>query len=488
MDNQKGNTSKKKCCDWKFFKLFFLQLFDIGKSTGSLIGEAINVFRIFQRSTASESFSLSFSLDYIKIMKWATNLIQIITIDLISSKKLSEFDLFIMYACIIPISLLFFTSSLVLGDWLLLYLFPYLAFLLLGVGIGFIGIDTAAAIGCSIAGGILIFFASQYISKSSLCGKMGCIKVSKEDGVKMIVNQFRSGGFQFSLAALPTVFIFTFHIILAFFETNGKFVLICSIIAFLILIIIFFFELFTKNCCCSKKTSQQYEKYNIKMIVFIINLFTIIIIPATENFISIIQDDYKNQWRLIVGYIALAVLLPLIMIFMLIRGNYPEICGKYKNPKGDGFNWYPYIELLDFIKQIAFAIVSSYDINYACIGIEVAWLIFIIALRPIDGISSYSLILGESLVLIITNSVAIYQKSHMNHTFSFTVTIIFAIICCLPAVASLYLYFIFDFDTGVNSKDEEEYDVESIGKTIWITIWLIPFAFVFVGLYYPIFF
>lgn len=221
------------------------------------------------------------------------------------------------------------------------------------------------------------------------------------------------------------------------------------------------------------------------MITFVINLFSLIIIPATENFVSLIKNDNK-QWRLIIGYITLAVLLPLIMNFMLIKCNFPDICDKYKTPNGCVFNWYPYIELLNFIKQIVFAIVSSYDINYACIIIEIAWAAFIIVLRPINGISSYSLIVGESIVMIITNSAALYQKSHIDYTFSFAATIVFVVLCCIPAVVSLYLFFIFDFNTKINSNDDDKFDSESIGKTISITIWLIPFGFVFVGMHYPL--
>lgn len=487
MDDTKGSNSKKKCCDCKFFKLFILQLFDIGKSTGSLVGEIINVFRIFQRSTASESFSLSFSKDYLKIMKWATNLVQIIASDFISTKKLTTYELFLMYSCIIPITLLFFLCSLVLGPWIAYYLIPYLFFLLFGVGLGFIGINKIAAISCLIIGAF--FIISIFLSMKKQIFRIGCFKASKEKRMKMIINRFKSGGFQFTLAMLPTVFIFVIHIIFAFLFNNEKFAQTCVIIAYAILIIVFLLELFTKNlCCCKKKMLLQYEKINIKMMILLVNFFSIIIIPATENFAELIKDDYKKQWRIIVGYIALAALFPLIMIFMLIRGNFPDICEKYKRSKCNSFNWYPYIELLDFAKQIAFAIASAYDINYGCIGIEVAWIVFIISLRPINGISSYSLLLGESLVMIVTNSVAIYQKSHIDHTFNFAVTVFFVALCCLPAIASLYLYFIFDFNTGVDSKDDEnKYDSESIVKAISITYWLIPFGLIFLGMFYPIF-
>ena len=59
------------CCACNdFVSLFFGQLFDIGGSAGSIFIEAINLFRIFQRLSATKSFTAkwtNFCTAYFKV-------------------------------------------------------------------------------------------------------------------------------------------------------------------------------------------------------------------------------------------------------------------------------------------------------------------------------------------------------------------------------------------------------------------------------------
>ena len=192
-----------------------------------------------------------------------------------------------------------------------------------------------------------------------------------------------------------------------------------------------------------------------KAISFSMNCFTLLIIPSTEFFVKIMQDNYRNNWNCIVSYIGDGLILPIILIYLMVLNKVSDIKEKYNIAKYGFFNYY-YIEIIDIIKQVVYALFAAYDVYYGCILLEIFWVILIISLLPYKKKSEYSLSLGNSLIMFISNGAMIYSSLKNNAVFSNAVSIVFVIISCIPAVASLYVYFIYDFEVEVKTENESD--------------------------------
>lgn len=212
-------------------------------------------------------------------------------------------------------------------------------------------------------------------------------------------------------------------------------------------------------CIMKSKPQINYTKIIGKCINFLINCFTLLIIPSTEFFVQIMQESYKNSWNCIISYVGLGLLLPITLIYLMIRNNVSDIQEKYNNSKFKFFNYY-YIEIIDVSKQVAYALFAAYDVFYGCILLEVAWVALIFALLPYPNKSDYSLSVGNSVIMFISNGAMIYANSNEGSIISFAVTIVFVVLACIPAVSSLYIYFIFDFEVEDEKPSENIDDLD----------------------------
>lgn len=116
------------------------------------------------------------------------------------------------------------------------------------------------------------------------------------------------------------------------------------------------------------------------------------------------------------------------------------------------------------------------------LGIEVFWLLLMVICRFYENPSEYAIQGGSSLIVIISNSIAIACEYQKKGFLSFESSIVLVCAACVPAVVSLYIYFIFEFDgTGFS------YNQESFSEDVSLLfIIMMPFAWLFFGMIIPI--
>ena len=131
MDDENQNRKKESACP--FYKLFISQLFEIGNSAGSLIGEATNLFRTFQRLSATRTFITKFSNECNGMFDWAKDFVKIL-IASIQARPFTDFELFWLYTFSIPILIVSFVSSLFNGYKQIRYYIFWSPFVLIGFG------------------------------------------------------------------------------------------------------------------------------------------------------------------------------------------------------------------------------------------------------------------------------------------------------------------------------------------------------------------
>ena len=175
---------------------------------------------------------------------------------------------------------------------------------------------------------------------------------------------------------------------------------------------------------------------------------------------------------------------------MVIIGH-PDFEDKYRTAKFCNFNYYYLFELIDIVCQFVYAIFVAKDMIEVCLAVEIFWFVILIAFRPYNGKSDHSLSAGNALVLIISNSALLYYKKHESLNISLAVSIIFVVLACLPAIISLYLFFIFDFELNPennmceNTLIGDEIELNLMEKMCKIATFLSPFSWFFYGLNIP---
>lgn len=60
------------------------------------------------------------------------------------------------------------------------------------------------------------------------------------------------------------------------------------------------------------------------------------------------------------------------------------------------------------------------------------------------------------MLLIISNGTLYYFSKHQSEYLSFSVSIAFVVLACIPAIVSLNVFFIFDFDVCPEENDDEK--------------------------------
>lgn len=461
------------CCDGKFIILFLKQFFDIGKSTGSLFGEIISLFKTFQKVSAPSEFSTKFSRECLDMLRWATDIFYNIA-NSIRTNPFTDFEIFSIYTYILPLTILCFISIVMDPKFSFFTLLLYGFFIMFGVGLGTIPDELVISIPCLVSSVLVVvaYYVSVCKEISLLyCLSSCCNKNSSED-------RTNSGGTDM-LSLLNGVFIsclifggLSFPIISTRYKV--QLILICAVA--IICIVIICLTLITKSLL-----PHLYEKILLKIVNFIFSLIPLLIIPSTERFVAIIQGSYKGQWTIITSYIGIALLIPiLITLLMIIKGN-SELSGKYH----EGF--YSYIELVDNLRQIAYAVLAAYDILWGCVGVEIGWILIVFIVRPYTNVSEYTLSVGNSLVVLISNGLLLYTNYNPMKTFGFTVTIVFIVIACIPAILSFYMYFAFDFSLDDDKSDANLEFEESVETLSIFAISITPLAWSFYGLVIPIF-
>ncbi|KAK8880891.1 hypothetical protein M9Y10_003590 [Tritrichomonas musculus] len=441
-----------------FLKLFFRQLFDIGYSTGSLFTQVLGVFRTFQRFSASKSFSTRFSDQCLKMFEWAKYIYNYV-ITFIPMDPLTDFEYFYSYTFAFPLMMLVFIAALASGFAIMFYLMAFGSFLMLGIGIGYIGVNTIKASVLIILSAALIIpgiilrnkfyfqcfsilnYFALFKDKDSEVNEISCMKV-----ISMV-------HFSYSVISALSVFIlimipvirYRYELSFIFAAFSFPVCLFCILVESIIL------------CCWKTNTRKNIAKITIKAISFLMNCFTLLIIPSTEYFVKIMQERYRYNWNCIVSYIGVGLALPITLVYLMVHNRVSDIKEKYNIAKYGFFNYY-YIEIIDIIKQVAYALFAAYDIYYGCISLETVWVILIISLLPYRKKSEYSLSLGNSLIMFISNGAMIYSSLNNDAILSNAVSIAFVVLSCMPAVASLYIYFIYDFEMEPEKSSENELD------------------------------
>lgn len=485
-------------CDSILIKNFFLQLFDIGRSAGSLITEALGLFRTFQKLTASNTFTMRFSEESLKMFKWAIDIFELIRHKFFF-RPFDDYDFFYLYSCIIPLMLMTFISALLSGYSFYSYLLGYGMIFMLGTGLCFIGIDMIWAITFSSCGVLYIVIALgcgcvfpsiRFLTKKgeydeneerknmdcwcTYCGFCCCKCNSKYNAIQFTYSLSKS-------LLLMTIFL------MPILQGSYKLTVLYGLVVLGILVISIIIESIVALVKYIKKHVDFDELTNVpKFIDLCLSFFSLLIIPSTEHFMNLVTGKFYNNWRLITCYIFYSLIVPLGLTIIMIAMRFDSILGKYKDYK---IAFVYFFELGEIVRQIAYAICASYDISYACIGLEVAWIVLVFACRPFQNKSDYFLQLGSSAILIIELAVCIAHEKKGSGFLSFSLTCFLLFLACIPAVGALYVYFIFDFTINEDDDDQEDekkedevkaYKLGMIIRVVSPVAWLfLPFLFFF---------
>lgn len=454
--------------DCKHTKLFFAQFLDIGKSTGSLFGEIINLFKMFQKLSAPSEFQTKFAIECYEILSWATNIFKIISTS-VGTDPLTYFEVYSIYTYVFPLTILCFITGLSAKTPPLYYYIIDGIFLMLGVGISFYGVNINGFIGCVATAGtlILIFVLGILIDicshgLKSFFRNLPFIKKHEEGEAEIAYGNLLHATFISCLVFCGLIY----KIVVTRYK--AQIALICAIM--LVVVISICFTTITRGFM-----PNSFQKTLVKVIYFIVNIFPLLLIPSAENFVSVIEGNYKGEWKIIVSFAGITLFIPFALsLVMVIRKN-PDIVDKYRKSS------FRFVELVDSLRQLAYALLAAYDILWGCLSVEIAWITLVLILRPYVNKSEYSLSVGSSLVVIISNSCLLYAHYHPSVTFGIEITIVLIVLACIPAVLSLYLYFALDF-----SVDEEEKDAEELKLSIVylsdVAIMISPLAWFFYGL------
>lgn len=451
-----------------YFIEFFKSLFDIGNSAGSLISEAVTLFKTFQKLSAPKVFSTKFSKECTDMFRWANKVIEYIS-NAIKTVPLSEYELFCIYTFIFPISIIIFISCSIVKFLFLVIFTLFAGFFALGLGISNCFVDDTVNIMPAIMGGMYSFVMIIIIIV------LICCKCFFNDGSEKAKGSSALLAF---MASITVFYILMVPIMLPRWKLAKIISIIVSIIAFICIMVYF------SSVCCHFQ--HKLIKIQQKVNGFLITCLPLFIIPSTETFSDLIEGAYSGSYAIIFSYIYNSIIVPLALIIAMIILRHPNITEKYTIPNCCGASFYYFFELFDYMKQIGYAFAAINDVLWACLLIEIVWIVLVFAFRPYRNISEYSLSAGNSLIIIITNSAIIYSNDHNSKPFSFGISVFFLVLACIPAIVALYLYFIFDFSSDDDlsiSSDFSFSDEHSPGiKLGMVVVFMAPISWFCYGL------
>lgn len=458
-----------ECCTCSPFIGFFLsQLLDFGYNCGSLISEAFGLFKTFQKISAPPSFTISFAPECSQMFLWAKNIFDKITF-LAETIPLNDFESFSVYTLIIPITVLMYWSY-IITPYFYLYCLLYGLFIALGVGFSFLGISFAISflliafpLVIIIMGIILTFCKCK--AMCCMCFQIFTKRKESEDSDKIEDIEVRTILFGFA----PTFLVLYLLLIPMIINRNRLATVISVSIASLTALYVILYIIFE---CISEK--YEVPNFTNKLISFLTNILSLLIIPSTEKFVELMKGPYSNNWRCILSYMALSLFLPLSITLLNILVGHQSITGKYN----DNRTFHHFIELIDIAKQLLYAIFAGYDIIWGCLFLEIAWAVFILIIRPYSNLSEYTLTIGNSMVPCISNSIVLYSTYHEANRINFAGAVVLLIFACLPAIISMFVFFIKDLSFEVEIKDMSNYS-DFIGYYAKV---ITPIAWFFYGL------
>lgn len=405
------------CCSCSpFVSLFLGQLLDFGYNCGSLISEAFGLFKTFQKISAPPSFTISFTPECSQMFLWAKNIIDKITF-IANTIPLTDFENFSLYTLIIPVTILMYWSFIVTPNFYL-YCIVYGIFLTLGVGFSFIGISFIIPfVLISFSSIVIIIGISLRFCECAMC--CSCFQIfSKRDEDDIdLIHDIEMPTILFGFG--PTFLIFYLLMIPTMISRN-RLTIVISVL-FSILTVIYFILFLIINCWLK---ISEVPNVCTKLISFMTNILSLLIIPSTEKFIDLMKGPYSNNWRCILSYISLSLLLPLAITLLNIFSSHQSISKKYNNKR----KFHYYIELIDIAKQLLYAIFAGYDIIWGCLFLEIAWATFILIIRPYNDLSEYTLTIGNSIVPCISNSTILYLNYQKSNRINFPISLIYMIL------------------------------------------------------------
>ena len=369
-----------------------------------------------------------------------------------------------MYTFVFPLTIFTFICTMILRKKIISYLIIVIVFTAFGLGIKMCQVMWAAGLPILLISLIIIVFIIYKI-----------VKIDKED---FFVMEDNSVGLDFSFTALWTWFIMYVLMIPISAER-----LVISLTLFIVIIISLIIIPLAEGCfgCCNKCRGNYDAMENacLKSLSFANHLLPLLIIPSTESFFSLIQDDKITIWNLVLGYVVISLLFPIFLNIIMVISNSPDLASKYKQTN-DSLNKYYFFEIGDIGKQIIYSICAEYNAIWGCVFVEVAWVVLVLIFRPYKMISEYFITILNSIVITFSNSVILYSNYHYLSKFSFKSTIIAVAIICFPAIISIYVYFIKDFHPNDDESDEEKEEHVLFLSTI--IIYIAPIIWYFYGL------
>lgn len=469
---------------WERFKIivqsslfisFLLQIKDIGSSAGSIFNEAIGIFRNLQKISAPVSFSYIFSGS--TFGEWI--------FDTIHTIQLDYFELCILYSIVCPTSILMFISSVLAGKHLLCYLVVYLNFFIFGLSWSFFGENMEASIAFIVIS--FVFFIIGFILRKKYIFFYGYRLFSKKEqedddmaSTDNLSNAYESL-FTISRGFYPAILVF-YLLMMPMLCKRQKLLVAFSVMIIIASIVPIILDYLINTKFKTSKTNVIRGIINLLMASY-----SLLIVPATENYVFFIQQSYAFPVQFGVGFVVLILIFPIIIINFMIKTDHPDIFNKYEqDPKTKKCCKYASIEVWDKIKDFIYAILAAFDISEACIIVELVWFIIIACKSPYLGYSDYCSTYGNVIVLLLSNIAILYAKIAQTDGYGFVWTAIFVFAAFIPAIVAIYVFFLKDFKYTVDSPEkirEEEIILQnSIEVLVHVTRILTPIAWFMFGI------
>lgn len=429
--NDGRGGSSKGCCG------ALSDLFSFGKNAGSFLGNVVSLFRIFQRVSATSTFKTKFSSDAESLFSWANDLFKII-LNKLPVEHLTDFELFSTYSYGYTIFMIYFIFVVGFGPLPGVIIFPFVVCVgFLGAGFSLIGVDKTGAI-------IVIVMSLIFLIVLIILAIIDPCHLKQYFG-------FGATPFRI-ISSLVFGLLIICCVLSQYLLCKEELVFILSIISGAVFGLGLFVNFIA--LCTSLIPRILYMFFTLTL-----TISSLLVVPTCEIFVSVIESSIGPLWYVVLAFVFYNIIFPLALDVVLILSYDRDIITKYKC---EAFFWF---EVLDKLQKIIYAILASYDIPWACFGLQLVWMIVYIAFRPCKARSDNVLNIGESLVLMIVNIiVAVTSKS--DTLFPFEVCVFFICFSCVPIIVASYTFFMCDFTMGgalsaEGSDDSFGFDMDS---------------------------
>lgn len=440
---------------------FAKEFFSISKSSGSIITEALELIKTFQKIGAAEKFIVIFSPDCRKLFSWASDIFKDI-ISNINIIEFSELELFYMYNYVLPIMLLTLIVFLACNLKFYVHLWFSLCFFIIGNALGNISYDKSALY-ITLPVGVVFLI----INVSIFC----CNKDSRS---LFYTNEIYSKThLTFTFALINAVIIGSVYMLPIFMK---NIFLIESLL--FIYEIVFGISIIVETIISCKLRSERYD-YNTYFVPrinsFLMSLIPLLIIPTASHFMNVINNNMAT-WNTFVGYVILGFGVPIAITVGLIYYESPDMIQKYRI--------FPYFEIIDILKQITYAILAACDLPLGCLIVEIAWIVAVVIVRPYSQKCEYVLQTGNSAIIVVDNALAIVYQSKNETFLSFGACVALVVAACIPAVVTLFVFFACDFSDAVDGEDDWDSEDSSYSMLLIFKISM-PFVWLSIGIFIP---